>query len=155
MDDQYYCEADFEAVASKGSCGGCGEAVGPDDALSVGDVVFHHNCLKCVVCERNMEGQQITLDKQNKIYCSRDYDKQFCSLCAVCNKHIVPKKGETRVQKLRALGKDFHLQCFKCEDCSLVLKPGTPGKECWPIRNHVLCKRCNNKRQDESEQESD
>ena len=59
----------------------------------------------------------------------------------MCKKHIVPKKGETKVQKLRALGRDFHLQCFKCEDCSLVLKPGVQGKECWPIKNHILCKR--------------
>ena len=22
-----------------------------------------------------------------------------------------------------------------------MLKPGTKGKECWPIKNHVLCKR--------------
>ena len=53
-----------------------------------------------------------------------------------------------------------------------MLKPGTKGKECWPIKNHVLCKRflvlvcvpvsvnyflsrCNEKRQDESEMESD
>ena len=41
--------------------------------------------------------------------------RKFCSVCGRCNKPIVPKKGETRVQKLRALGKDFHLQCFKCE----------------------------------------
>ena len=41
--------------------------------------------------------------------------RRFCSVCAVCKKPIVPKKGETRVQKLRALGKEFHLNCFKCE----------------------------------------
>ena len=41
--------------------------------------------------------------------------RRFCSVCAVCKKPIVPKKGETRVQKLRALGKEFHLHCFKCE----------------------------------------
>ena len=88
--------------------------------------------------------------------------RKFCSVCGGCGKVIVPRKGETKVKKLRALGKDFHLNCFKCEvdespdeewvmtsvkillhvqDCSLVLSPGTPGKECWPIKNHLLCKK--------------
>ena len=61
VDDKYYCEADFEAVASTGSCGGCGEGVGPDDSLSVGEIVFHHACLKCTVCGKNMEGQQVRI----------------------------------------------------------------------------------------------
>ena len=98
--------------------------------------VYYKHMHRCNVCQRNMEGQQVTLDKNNKVYCAQDYDRyilyvlsrywsgcirKFCSKCAVCNKAIVPRKGETKVQKLRALGKDFHLQCFKCE----VSKP------CW------------------------
>ena len=51
----------------------------------------------------------------------QDYDRKFCSMCAGCNKAIVPRKGETRVQKLRALGKDFHLACFKCEVSNTVV----------------------------------
>ena len=62
VDDKYYGEADFEAVASTGNCGGCGEGVGPDDSLSLGDILFHHSCLKCTVCSKNMEGQQVGID---------------------------------------------------------------------------------------------
>ena len=123
-------------MASSGTCPACGDDVGPDDALSVGDLVFHHGCLLCTVCGRNMEGKPVTLDTSNKVYCTEDYDRlvktrcyrwrsmllfrRFCSVCAVCKKSIVPKKGETRVQKLRALGKEFHLHCFKCEVNILV-----------------------------------
>jgi len=155
VDNNYYCEKDFETLIGNGNCSKCGDIVSPDDSLAVGTILFHHSCLRCTICNKNMEGQQVTLDKNNKVYCAQDYDRMFCSKCAVCNKAIVPRKGETKVQKLRALGKDFHLQCFKCEDCSLVLKPGTPGKECWPIKNHILCYKCNTRRQDESERESD
>ena len=77
--------------------------------------------------------------------------------------------------RLRALGKDFHPECFICEvgtfsyyyiiqDCGLVLVPGVRGKECWPIRQNILCYtifnsiiplhtvyRCNQRRQDKRE----
>ena len=26
---------------------------------------------------------------------------------------------------------DYHLACFQCEDCQVVLSPGTRGRECW------------------------
>jgi len=152
--DSYYCEKDFESLGT-GSCSKCKTVVNPDDAVNVGDLVFHHGCLTCVICGDNMEGRQVTLDSENKIYCSSDYERHFCTKCAVCKKPITALKGETKIKKLRAMGKEYHLHCFKCEDCSLILKPGTPGKECWPIKNHLLCRRCNIKRQDESERESD
>lgn len=66
----------LQGLASSGSCAACGEDVGPDDALSVGDnLVFHHGCLECSVCKRNMEGKQITLDTNNRVYCTEDYDR--------------------------------------------------------------------------------
>jgi len=141
IDETFYCETDFQALGGRGACAGCGEEVTSQDSLSVGEVLFHHACLTCQVCHRNMEGKAVTLDNKNRVYCTQDYDRKFCSMCAGCNKAIVPRKGETRVQKLRALGKDFHLACFKCEDCGLVLVPGKPGKECWPIKHHLLCHR--------------
>ena len=36
------------------------------------------------------------------------------------------------------------------QDCSMVLDSRVKGKECWPIRKHVLCLKCNRRRQDES-----
>ena len=39
------------------------------------------------------------------------------------------------------------------QDCSMVLDSRVKGKECWPIRKHVLCLKCNRRRQDESEPE--
>ena len=41
------------------------------------------------------------------------------------------------------------------QDCSMVLDSRVKGKECWPIKKHVLCFKCNRKRQDESEPESE
>ena len=140
-------------------CSSCGEVISPDghDALMVGDVRFHHTCLQCQVCHKNMEGKAVTLDKNNRVFCTEDYNRldgqsspHLCTsvfsrlygiMCATCNQPILPKKGQTKAPRIRALGKDFHLTCFKCEDCGLVLETGVRGKECWPIRSHTLCYR--------------
>ena len=43
----------------------------PQDSLSVGEVLFHHACLTCQVCHRNMEGKAVTLDNKNRVYCTQ------------------------------------------------------------------------------------
>ena len=107
---------------------------------------------------------------------------------------IVPKDGQTTAPRIRALGKDYHPPCFKCEvfysprnprgnprrsrgqncyqceedkdklktgiildvfllqDCGMVLDSRIKGKECYPIKSHVLCVKCNRRRQSESEE---
>ena len=114
-------------------CSSCGEVISPDghDALMVGDVRFHHACLKCQVCQKNMEGKAVTLDRDNRLYCTQDYNRKdgqssphrssnvfsriYSIMCANCDEPIVPKKGKTKAPRIRALGKDFYLACFKCE----------------------------------------
>jgi len=163
MDNMYtiegvvMCEKDYQELVSSWPCAACGKAIPPDghDALMVGDVRFHHACLECEVCHKNMEGKVVTLDKENKVYCTEDFNRLFGIKCSTCKKPIVPKKGQTKAPRIRALGKDFHLACFKCEDCGLVLDSGVKGKECWPIRSHTLCYRCFRRRQSESEIDSD
>ena len=39
----------------------------------------------------------------------------FAYQCSVCSKPIVPKEGQTKAPRIRALDRDFHPQCFKCE----------------------------------------
>ena len=41
--------------------------------------------------------------------------------CGGCKKPIVPKKGQLKAPRIRALGKDFHISCFKCEASILTL----------------------------------
>ena len=133
MEGVVMCEKDYQELVSSWPCATCGQAIPPDghDALMVGDVRFHHACLECEVCHKNMEGKVVTLDKENKVYCTEDFNRlgnDLTSLlidytypriygikCATCKKPIVPKKGQTKAPRIRALGKDFHLACFKCE----------------------------------------
>ena len=54
-------------------------------------------------------------DSKMNIYCEEDYNLKKALRCAYCKKPIVPKANEKTVPRLRALGKDFHPTCFKCE----------------------------------------
>ena len=51
-------------------------------------------------------------DTQNS---KRLFFRIFAFKCSVCNKPIVPKEGQTKAPRIRALDRDFHPQCFKCE----------------------------------------
>ncbi|XP_023328187.1 zyxin [Eurytemora carolleeae] len=102
-----------------------------------------------------MVGLPFSTDQENTVYCPEDFTRKFAALCTVCKNPIVPKEGHTTAPRIRALDKDFHPACFKCEDCHLVLDSRIKGKECWPIRSHVLCYTCYRRRQSESEEESD
>ena len=75
LDEAYFCEKDFDAITSHGTCTKCNKDVAPDDSLTVGDLMFHHACLTCHVCEKNMEGKSVTLDNSNRLYCTEDYQK--------------------------------------------------------------------------------
>ena len=68
-----------------------------------------------------------------EIFCSEDYNKKTAATCYSCRsvrpdfnlkrnlssglsrKPIVPKQGEKTVERLTALDKSFHTDCFRCE----------------------------------------
>ena len=54
-------------------------------------------------------------DENKEIYCNKDYDKLFAEKCYKCKRPIVPTEGSKVAPKLRALGHDYHPDCFKCE----------------------------------------
>jgi hypothetical protein len=152
LNDQVFCEKDYMAHMDK--CGKCDKEI-EGKVIRITGSVFHPDCFSCEACSTSLVGQTFSTDDKNKIYCPECYTRKFAALCSVCSKPIVPKEGQTKAPRIRAMDKDFHPQCFKCEDCSLVLDSRVKGKECWPIRHHVLCYKCNRRRQSESESDSD
>jgi len=137
----YYCDKDFKALSSDDICSGCGLPTSPDTCLTVGDVMFHPVCLTCQVCHKNMQGKQISLDTKSRVYCAEDYARKFSPKCNLCHKAIVPKKGQTKAPRIKVMGKDFHLSCFKCQSCQMLLDSGVKGRECWPDGEMLLCHR--------------
>ena len=76
---------------------------------------FHPACFTCVECGKKMAHEPFISDDKMNIYCEEDYNLKKALKCSYCKKPIAPKPGEKTVPRLRALGRDFHLTCFKCE----------------------------------------
>ena len=39
--------------------------------------------------------------------------RMFSLVCAGCRQPIVPRAGQTKAPRIRALDRDYHLNCFK------------------------------------------
>lgn len=96
-----------------GDCHKCGEKViGEGNGCSAMGEVYHVNCFTCAVCAQPLRGKQFYAINE-KPYCEDDY-LDTLEKCSVCNRPIVDRI-------LRATGKPFHPDCFRCEVCSKVL----------------------------------
>ena len=114
------------------------------------------------MCKSSLVGVPFHVDDSKNIYCSEDFKRcifkmlisfyydliirKHASKCSVCLKPIMPKPGETAASRLRALGRDFHPECFRCEDCDKSLDSKISGSECYPLANKPYCKDCCNQR---------
>jgi len=57
-------------------------------------------------------------ERNGKRLCERDYKGTFTTKCSACQQ---PIHGGDR---MFALGKDFHVQCFKCVQCKVLIDQG-------------------------------
>jgi hypothetical protein len=77
-------------------------------------------CFTCVACGKDLSHDEFVLDEQKTIYCTEDWAKKKAYRCVTCKRAIVPTEGQTKAPRLRALGKDYHPDCFKCEVCTYI-----------------------------------
>ncbi|KAK2887576.1 hypothetical protein Q8A67_015804 [Cirrhinus molitorella] len=74
---------------------------------------FHPNCFRCVICNETLEGQQFSVDTQNKIYCVKDYHRFLAQTCAICEQLILPNKGSNEIVRVMSMGKSYHMACYE------------------------------------------
>lgn len=143
MDSKPYCESCYLNTLER--CSVCSKPV-TDRLLRATGKPYHPGCFTCVVCGKSLDGVPFTVDATNQIHCIEDFHKKFAPRCCVCQMPIMPDKGLEETVRVVAMDRSFHVQCYRCEDCGLLLSSEAEGRGCYPLDEHILCKNCNAKR---------
>ncbi|KAJ8392882.1 hypothetical protein AAFF_G00070860 [Aldrovandia affinis] len=142
-DGQPQCEDCY--VSSLAICARCGERVSDRVLKAVGQS-FHAHCFRCCTCSCSLEGAPFITDDNNNPYCVADYHRRFSPLCVSCNEPIIPDPGSEETVRVVALEKNFHLKCYRCEDCARPLSIEADTDGCYPLDGRILCMKCHTHR---------
>lgn len=132
-------------TSSLAVCSRCGERI-TDRVLKAVGQCFHAHCFRCCTCACSLEGAPFITDDDNNPYCVPDYHRRFSPLCVSCNEPIVPDAGSQETVRVVALDKNFHLKCYRCEDCSRPLSIEADADGCYPLDGRILCMKCHTQR---------
>ncbi|KAG8505623.1 Filamin-binding LIM protein 1 [Galemys pyrenaicus] len=125
-------------------CGRCGAVVQEHIIRALGQA-FHPPCFTCVACARCIGDESFALDSQNQVYCLDDFYRKFAPVCSICESPIIPRDGKDAF-KIECMGRNFHENCYRCEDCSVLLSVEPTDQGCYPLNNRLFCKPCHVKR---------
>ncbi|XP_023810251.1 lipoma-preferred partner homolog [Oryzias latipes] len=142
VEKKAFCEPCY--IKTLETCSICSKPI-MERILRATGKAYHPHCFICVVCHRSLDGIPFTVDASNQIHCIEDFHKKFAPRCCVCSEPIMPAPGQEETVRIVALDRDFHVQCYRCEDCGTLLSEGD-NQGCYPLDGHVLCKNCNTSR---------
>ncbi|XP_045404597.1 filamin-binding LIM protein 1 [Lemur catta] len=141
-DGRPLCESCYQDTLEK--CGKCGEVVREHVIRALGRV-FHPPCFTCVACARCIGDESFALDGQNEVYCLDDFYRKFAPVCSICENPIIPRDGKDAF-KIECMGRNFHENCYRCEDCRILLSVEPTDQGCYPLNDRLFCKPCHVKR---------
>ncbi|KAH7025844.1 uncharacterized protein B0I36DRAFT_149805 [Microdochium trichocladiopsis] len=105
---------------SRGNCKACslpitGKSISSADGRLTGR--YHKACFVCTTCMEPFSSATFYV-LNDKPYCEHHYHKLNGSLCGSCNRGI---EGQYLEDESR---KKYHVACFRCGDCGVVLRDG-------------------------------
>uniref|UniRef100_A0A4W5MVC5 Zyxin n=1 Tax=Hucho hucho TaxID=62062 RepID=A0A4W5MVC5_9TELE len=139
LDKQSYCESCYISTLER--CFMCSKPILDRILRSMGNA-YHPRCFNCVVCGCCLDGVPFTVDDTYQIHCVDDFYRKFAPRCSVCGQAIMPEPGQEETVSIVALGRDFHVNCYVCEECGLLLSSEGEGQGCYLLNGHILCKGC-------------
>ncbi|CAM5179181.1 unnamed protein product [Eretmochelys imbricata] len=143
MERRAYCEACYVVTLEK--CSMCSKPI-LDRILRAMGKAYHPQCFTCVVCHQCLDGVPFTVDATSQVHCIEDFHRKFAPRCSVCGNAIMPEPGQEETVRIVALDRSFHIGCYKCEECGLLLSSEGEGRGCYPLDGHILCKSCSARR---------
>ncbi|XP_062985066.1 zyxin [Elgaria multicarinata webbii] len=143
VDEKPFCEECYAGTLEK--CCVCKQTI-TDRMLRATGNSYHPQCFTCVVCRKPLEGASFIVDKGNQPHCVDDYHRKYAPRCSVCTEPIMPEPGKDETVRVVALEKNFHMKCYKCEDCGKPLSIEADDNGCFPLDGHVLCRKCHTTR---------
>ncbi|XP_020137176.2 filamin-binding LIM protein 1 [Microcebus murinus] len=141
-DGRPLCESCYQDTLEK--CGKCGEVVREHVIRALGRA-FHPPCFTCVACARCIGDESFALGSQNEVYCLDDFYRKFAPVCSICENPIIPRDGKDAF-KIECMGRNFHENCYRCEDCRILLSVEPTDQGCYPLNDRLFCKPCHVKR---------
>lgn len=147
INNNVYCEEDYlysGFLENAEKCSVCGHVI-VDMILQAIGKSYHPGCFRCYNCNDCLDGLPFTLDIKNHIYCIKDYYKKYAPKCAKCKQVIIPAEGTNETIRVCSMEKDFHVECFSCEECNVELND-EPKSRCYPLGNKLLCYECHIKK---------
>lgn len=54
---------------------------------------------------------------------------------------ITPVEGTEETVRVVSMDKDFHVDCYICEECGMQLTD-EPDKRCYPFEGRLMCRPC-------------
>ncbi|XP_067426120.1 zyxin [Emydura macquarii macquarii] len=143
VDEKPFCEDCYAGTLEK--CSVCKQTI-TDRMLKATGNSYHPQCFTCVVCQTPLEGASFIVDQANQPHCVDDYHRKYAPRCSVCAEPIMPEPGKDETVRVVALEKNFHMKCYKCEDCGRSLSIEADENGCFPLDGHVLCMKCHTSR---------